>query len=142
MAKTAFDAARQSIFLFPPEDLDMGQSEQEASAIFCRPVSWVTAGKVSVSAAVKLVKLDFADQVERLDELLAAGGKATVARVARAVKSPAGAPAGPIPPNRKRIAAAVDVAREGGMDEVAAALEWVLTGTCAVRHVLAKLAVA
>lgn len=137
--------------------IDMGRSDEEAAAIFCKPKSWVrqtlqlfdlapkvqkavTDGKVSVSAAVKLVNLDSADQVERLDELLASGAKATVQNVARAVKKPAGEEAGPVPPTKKQIQVAAEHLRAGGMDEAAAALDWALTGTCSVKHVLAKIA--
>lgn len=142
--------------------LDMGRSEEEAAAIFCVPTSRVrqmmtlfdlapkvqkavSDGKVSISAAAKMAKLDSADQVERLDELLAAGnGKATVAKVARAVKRnksgtllDAFAPEKPSPKQIKRGREALTSA---GMDEAAAALEWVMTGTCSIAHVRAKLA--
>lgn len=127
--------------------LDMGRTEQEAAAIFCKPLSWVTnamrlfdlapkvqdavaAGRVSVSAAAKLAKVDREQQVEKLGLLLAAsnGGRATVKEVARAVKAPAGAPVGPMPPSRFQMRQMLQTFVDAGWDAEACVLEWVLEG--------------
>lgn len=123
--------------------MDMGRTEEQAAAVFSKPLSWVSASlallecagpvqaaversQLSITAATKLAKLSREEQAAQLAELIASGAKVTVARVARKIDGKSGAP------SKKTIRAAF-----AGFDSLdrtlenkaaQAALAWVLDG--------------
>ena len=99
----------------------------------------VEKGTVKVSAAAQLAKLERKEQREKLDELTADGGKATVARARKAAQG-GNAPAASRGPGKAAIRVVAARIRERALEDhsFALALMWVL-GDLSVDDVAADL---